>query len=53
MVHVSHLRDKIEDATNGEQVIQTVWGVGYKIDEVKDLKELDQYQEYLGQFDNE
>ena len=22
MVHVSHLRDKIEDATNGEQVIQ-------------------------------
>ena len=32
MVHVSHLRDKIEDATNGEQVIQTVWGVGYKIE---------------------
>ena len=26
---------------------------GIKIDEVKDLKELDQYQEYLGQFDNE
>ena len=25
---------------------------GIKIDEVKDLKELDQYQEYLGQFDN-
>ncbi|WP_125547110.1 MULTISPECIES: response regulator transcription factor [Levilactobacillus] len=32
MVHVSHLRDKIEDATNGEKVIQTVWGVGYKIE---------------------
>ncbi len=26
MVHVSHLRDKIEEATNGEKVIQTVWG---------------------------
>ena len=26
---------------------------GIKIEEVKDLKELDQYQEYLGQFDNE
>lgn len=33
MVHVSHLRDKIEKATGGEKVIQTVWGVGYKIDE--------------------
>jgi len=32
MVHVSHLRDKIEEATNGEKIIQTVWGVGYKID---------------------
>lgn len=32
MVHVSHLRDKIEDATNGEKVIETVWGVGYKIE---------------------
>ncbi|QIL46011.1 response regulator transcription factor [Vagococcus coleopterorum] len=31
MVHVSHLRDKVEEATNGEKVIQTVWGVGYKI----------------------
>ena len=33
MVHVSHLRDKIEEATNGEKVIQTVWGVGYKFDD--------------------
>jgi DNA-binding response OmpR family regulator len=32
MVHVSHLRDKIEEATDGEKVIQTVWGVGYKIE---------------------
>lgn len=31
MVHVSHLRDKIEEATNGEKVVQTVWGVGYKV----------------------
>ena len=31
MVHVSHLRDKIGDATNGDKVISTVWGVGYKI----------------------
>ncbi len=31
MVHVSHLRDKIEEATGGEKVIQTVWGGGYKL----------------------
>ncbi|MDN6244231.1 MAG: DNA-binding response regulator, partial [Tetragenococcus koreensis] len=23
---------KIEEATGGEKIIQTVWGVGYKID---------------------
>ena len=33
MVHVSHLRDKIEKATGGEKVIETVWGVGYKIED--------------------
>ena len=33
MVHVSHLRDKIEKATDGEKVIETVWGVGYKIED--------------------
>lgn len=33
MVHVSHLRDKIEEATDGEKVVQTVWGVGYKIED--------------------
>ncbi|GAO99981.1 response regulator transcription factor [Fructobacillus ficulneus] len=32
MVHVSHLRDKLEEATQGDQIIQTVWGVGYKIE---------------------
>lgn len=32
MIHISNLRKKIEDATNGEKIIQTVWGVGYKID---------------------
>ena len=31
MVHVSHLRDKIEAATGGEKVIETVWGVGDKV----------------------
>ncbi|MDR2660519.1 MAG: response regulator transcription factor [Lactobacillaceae bacterium] len=32
MVHVSHLRDKIKDATKGDEVVQTVWGVGYKVE---------------------
>lgn len=32
MVHVSHLREKLEKATAGDQVVQTVWGVGYKIE---------------------
>lgn len=31
MVHVSHMRDKLEEATN-EKIVQTVWGVGYKIE---------------------
>lgn len=29
MVHVSHLRDKLE--LSGQKIIETVWGVGYKI----------------------
>lgn len=33
MVHVSNLRNKLGQATQGDQVIQTVWGVGYKIEE--------------------
>ena len=32
MVHVSHLRDKLAEATGGNKVVQTVWGVGYKIE---------------------
>jgi DNA-binding response OmpR family regulator len=32
MVHISNLREKLEKATNGEKVIQTVWVVGYKIE---------------------
>lgn len=31
MVHVSHLREKIERATGQGSVIETVWGVGYKV----------------------
>jgi DNA-binding response OmpR family regulator len=32
MVHISNLRDKMEAALPGESIIQTVWGVGYKIE---------------------
>lgn len=32
MVHISNLREKLEEATNGEKLIHTVWGVGYKIE---------------------
>lgn len=32
MVHIKNIRDKIEAAIPGEIVIQTVWGVGYKIE---------------------
>lgn len=32
MVHISNLREKLEAALPGESVIQTVWGVGYKIE---------------------
>ncbi|KKI89800.1 PhoB family transcriptional regulator [Bacillus sp. SA1-12] len=32
MVHISNLRDKLEAAVPGERIIQTVWGVGYKIE---------------------
>lgn len=32
MVHVSHLRDKLEKASGGESIIKTVWGVGYKVE---------------------
>lgn len=32
MVHISNIREKLEAALPGESVIQTVWGVGYKIE---------------------
>ncbi len=32
MVHISNLRAKLDQALNGERIIVTVWGVGYKID---------------------
>lgn len=32
MVHVSHLRDKLASIPGGDNIIQTVWGVGYKIE---------------------
>lgn len=32
MVHISNLRDKLEHALGGAKPIQTVWGVGYKIE---------------------
>ncbi|PJI07524.1 MULTISPECIES: response regulator transcription factor [Clostridium] len=32
MVHISNLRDKIEGYLDGEKLIHTVWGVGYKIE---------------------
>ncbi|WP_456276285.1 response regulator transcription factor [Bacillus sp. AK128] len=32
MVHISNLRDKLEEAAEGDQIIHTVWGVGYKIE---------------------
>lgn len=31
MVHMSHLREKIIQATHDDGVIKTVWGVGYKM----------------------
>jgi DNA-binding response OmpR family regulator len=32
MVHISNLREKLEEATSGEKIIHTVWGVGYKVE---------------------
>ncbi|EUJ32629.1 response regulator transcription factor [Listeria cornellensis] len=32
MVHISNLRDKLKEAMDGENVIKTIWGVGYKIE---------------------
>lgn len=32
MVHMSRLRDKLEQQMEGNKIIHTVWGVGYKIE---------------------
>lgn len=32
MVHMSRLRDKLEKSMEGNKIIHTVWGVGYKIE---------------------
>ncbi|MBD7911399.1 MULTISPECIES: response regulator transcription factor [Clostridium] len=32
MVHMSRIRDKIEQHMEGNEIIHTVWGVGYKIE---------------------
>ncbi len=32
MVHISNLRDKLHEFSEGEKIIHTVWGVGYKIE---------------------
>ena len=32
MVHISRLRDKLDKHLNGEKIIHTGWGVGYKIE---------------------
>lgn len=32
MVHISNLRDKLECNLQGEKIIHTVWGVGYKVE---------------------
>jgi len=35
MVHISHLRDKIEDDPRNPCYIKNVRGLGYKIEEIK------------------
>lgn len=32
MVHIRHIRQKMNDSPNNSKFIKTVWGVGYKID---------------------
>ena len=34
-VHISRLRNKIEDNPREPQYIITVWGIGYKLGEIK------------------
>ena len=37
MVHMSRIREKIEKKLDGEKIIHTIWGVGYKIERQKRL----------------
>ena len=32
MVHIRHLREKMKDTGRNPKYIQTIWGVGYKIE---------------------
>ena len=32
MVHISHLRDKIEDSPKDPQYLKTIRGIGYKLE---------------------
>ena len=32
MTHMSKLRDKLDEVLDGEKLIHTIWGVGYKIE---------------------
>lgn len=35
-VHISRLRNKIEDTPRKPQYVVTVWGIGYKLGDVRD-----------------
>ena len=32
MVHIRHLREKMQDTNKNSKYIKTIWGVGYKIE---------------------
>jgi len=34
-VHISRLRNKIEDDTRNPRYVLTVWGIGYKLEDVR------------------